>query len=99
MQTSGSGDTPFDATPFSTVACGSLSSGQSYFWSFVLPGSTSSFGLSFTGGLSLSLTVKGETVSVQPGATLPFHRNTPYVLEVTPSGSSSESYVVVVEEQ
>jgi hypothetical protein len=98
-QTSGSGDSQSDATPFDTVACGSLDGGQSYFWTFTLPASTSKFALSFTGGLQIELTLDGTTVNVTPGAALPFRTKDPYYVQITPQGNGATSYVLVVEEK
>ncbi|MGO8997630.1 MAG: hypothetical protein ACLQVI_30300 [Polyangiaceae bacterium] len=98
QQVSGSGDSQSDATEFDTVACGTLSPGQSYWWTFELPASTSKFGIGFTGGIQIELTIDGNTLSVEPGTTLPFRTKTPYYLQITPSGTASESYVLVVSE-
>jgi hypothetical protein len=98
-QASGTGDSQADATPFGTVACGSVSAGSTDWWQFELPASTSKFGFQFTGGLDISLTVDGATFQVQPGTVLPFHKKTPYYVSVTPAGGTSESYVLVVNEQ
>jgi hypothetical protein len=99
QQTSGSGDSMADAKPFDKVACGTLAAGESYFWTFTLPAATSTFGISFTGGLKIALTLNGTTVDVVPGASLPFKTKEPYYLQVTPGGSAPESYVLVVTEK
>jgi hypothetical protein len=99
QQTTASGDSQSDATPFDTVACGTLTAGETYFWTFTLPASASKFGLSFTGGLQIEITIDGTTVSVVPGASLPFRTNDPYYVQVSPLGSTTESYVFVVSEK
>jgi hypothetical protein len=99
QQTSGTGETQSSAMQFDTIACGTLSAGQSYWWTFELPGSTSKFGLAFPGGIQIALTVNGTTMDVTPGTVIPFHRNTPYYVQVAPIGSVAVSYVLVVTEQ
>lgn len=96
MQTMAGGSSPSDATPFDTVACGTLSPNESYFWTFHLPQSATKFGLSFTGGIQIELTLDGKTFDVVPGANLPFRTHDPYLLKIAPSGNTSESYVVEV---
>jgi hypothetical protein len=98
-QTSASGDSASDPTPFDTIACGSLAAGDSYFWTFTLPASATKFGLAFTGGIRIELTLNGNTMDVVPGATLPFRTKDPYYLRITPEGSLSQSYVLVVTEK
>jgi hypothetical protein len=99
-QTSGSGDSRADATPFDTVACGTLAPSQTYFWTFELPASASKFGLSFSGGVQIQLMLDGTTVDVEQGAILPFRTKDPYYLRITSlGGSQPESYVVVVIEK
>jgi hypothetical protein len=93
------GDSQSDATPFDTVACGSLEAGRSYWWTFTLPAATSKFALSFTGGLQIALTLDGTTVDVAPDATLPFRTKDPYYVQITPQGNDTTSYVLVVEEK
>jgi hypothetical protein len=98
-QTTGIGDSKWSAKPFDTIACGTLAANASYFWTFTLPASTSTFGIAFTGGIRIELTLGGTTVDVLPGGTLPFRTNEPYYLQITPLGSARESYVLVVTEK
>lgn len=98
-QTTGGGQTEADATPFDSAACGTLDSGESYWWTFELPKSASKFGIAFTAGIQVELTVNGTTVNIVPGTNLPFHTATPYNLKVSPVGTAPETYVLVVTEQ
>ena len=98
-QTSSSGHSASDPTAFDTVACGKLASGESYYWTFQLPASTQTFGIAFTGGIRLELTLNGNTIDVVPGGSLPFKTGVPYYLRVTPLGTTAVSYVLVVTEK
>jgi hypothetical protein len=95
-QTPGGGQTEADATSFNSAACGTLDAGQSYWWTFELPKSASKFGIAFTAGVQVELTVAGTTVNIVPGTNLPFHTATPYYLQVSPVGTAPETYVLVV---
>jgi hypothetical protein len=98
-QTPGGGQSQGAATAFNSVACGTLDAGQFYWWTFELPKSASKFGIAFTGGIAVELTVQGTTVNILPGTNLPFHTETPYYLKVSPVGTAPETYVLVVSEQ
>jgi hypothetical protein len=98
-QTPASGESAADPTEFDTVACGALPAGDSYFWTFTLPPSATKFGLAFTGGIRIELTLNGNTMNVVPGASLPFRTKEPYLLRITPAGNLAQSYVLVVTEK
>jgi hypothetical protein len=98
LQGSGTNN-PSDPTPFQTVACGTLSSGQSYFWTFHLPPSATKLGIAFTDGVHIQLSLDGMTFDVVPGANIPFRTRDPYLLQVSPSGNETESYVITVTEK
>ena len=93
------GNSASSPTDFDTVACGTLAAHESYFWTFRLPQSTQSFGMNFTGGLDIQLTLDGKTVNVVPGASLPFRTRDPYLLQITPAGNTTEAYVLEVVEK
>jgi hypothetical protein len=98
LQTAESGDHEETATPFDATACGSISPGQSYWWTFTLPAAALKFGISFHGNVQIEGACNGTTFGVTPGATYPFAPGAAYDLRVSSTGSKSEPYVIVVTE-
>jgi hypothetical protein len=96
-QSSG-GDSPGDATPFVSAACGSVTADGADYWTFSLEKKSTSFGLNFSGHVQVEVTVNGATIEVDPGTPLPFDLKHPYVLRVTSADGQVEPYVVVVDQ-
>jgi hypothetical protein len=95
-QTSASGRYEKTATSFSTIACGTIAVGRTYWWTFTLPSSATTVGIAFSGNVQIEGTANGAAFPVSPGATLPFYPGDPYDLEITSVSSQPEPYVIVV---
>ena len=96
-QASGSGDRNPTPCP-STRSPAERSLGQSYWWTFELPDSASKFGLAFTGGIQIDLTLDGTTMSVAPGTTSRSTRTRRTTCR-SPHRDGGRAYVLVVTEQ
>jgi len=95
-QSSGAGDTEASAKTFHEAACGTLGAGESYWWTFTLPAATTGFGLASSGQVSVTVTVLGTTIALDPSVPIPLHTGTPYDVQVTSSGLGAEDYVLLV---
>ena len=95
-QSNWGGGSEHSATRFDGTACGMLSPGRTYWWTFTLSSTATNLAVNFSGNVQVTLFSNGTSVDVVPGAMFPFNPGADYDLEVTSISSQDEPYVIVV---
>jgi hypothetical protein len=75
-------DNAADANALVGHACGHVGPGDTDDFTFTLPASTRTIGLNYSGGLVVTVTVDGQSVTLAPGIEIPFALGKPYIVEV-----------------
>ena len=95
----GTNDAQYSAIEMTTAACGTVSANGTDWWRFRLPATATQLAIEYAGKVTLQVTSGGGTYTVGAGASLPFHPDGEYFIEVTSATASAQAYVIAVEEE
>jgi len=91
-------ETPAKATAFTKIACGAIAPAADVdVWTFTLPANATTLGLHYDGGITLTVSAGGDTVTIPGAPSMPFHAGAVYTITVRASNGQPGPYDILLQ--